>query len=46
MLTVVAIVSVTGPASSIGAPERKAVDLFDRTWSGRTDLPLRQRVIY
>ncbi len=45
VLTVVAIVSVTGPASSIGAPERKAVDLFDRTWSSRTDLPFRIRVI-
>ena len=44
-LRIAAIVSVTGPASALGAPERNAVELFDKTWSTRTDLPFRIKVI-
>ena len=44
-LRIAAIISVTGPASALGAPERNAVELFDKNWSGRTDLPFRVRVV-
>lgn len=42
---ITAIISVTGPASALGAPERNAVDLFDKTWSAKTDLPFRIKVV-
>ena len=32
-LRIAAIIAVTGPASALGAPERNAVELFDKTWS-------------
>ncbi len=44
-LRVAAIVAVTGPASALGAPERNAVELFDKTWSNRNDLPFKIKVI-
>ncbi|QQO20654.1 ABC transporter substrate-binding protein [Bradyrhizobium diazoefficiens] len=44
-LRIAAIIAVTGPASALGAPERNAVDLFDKTWSSRNDLPFRIKVI-
>lgn len=44
-LRIAAIVSVTGAASSLGAPERNGVELFDKTWSSRTDLPFKIKVI-
>ncbi|WP_219682007.1 ABC transporter substrate-binding protein [Bradyrhizobium canariense] len=44
-LRIAAIVSVTGAASALGAPERNAVALFDKIWSARTDLPFRVKVI-
>ncbi|MDA9433578.1 ABC transporter substrate-binding protein [Bradyrhizobium sp. CCBAU 51627] len=44
-LRIAAIVSVTGAASALGAPERNAVELFDKTWSTRTDLPFKVKVI-
>ena len=44
-LRIAAIVSVTGAASALGAPERNGVELFDKTWSGRTDLPFKVKVI-
>ncbi|MCC8954364.1 ABC transporter substrate-binding protein [Bradyrhizobium sp. Pear77] len=44
-LRIAAIVSVTGAASALGAPERSAVELFDKTWSTRTDLPFKVKVI-
>ncbi|WP_426409669.1 ABC transporter substrate-binding protein [Bradyrhizobium ganzhouense] len=44
-LRIAAIIAVTGPASALGAPERNAVDLFDKTWSNREDLPFRIKVI-
>lgn len=44
-LRIAAIIAVTGPASALGAPERNAVELFDKTWSNREDLPFRIKVI-
>ena len=44
-LRIAAIIAVTGPASALGAPERNAVELFDKTWSSRTDLPYKIKVI-
>jgi branched-chain amino acid transport system substrate-binding protein len=44
-LRIAAIIAVTGPASALGAPERNAVELFDKTWSSRTDLPFKIKVI-
>src|SRR6266540_2531103 len=44
-LRIAAIISVTGAASALGAPERNAVELFDKNWSGRTDLPFRIKVV-
>ena len=44
-LRIAAIIAVTGPASALGAPERNAVELFDKTWSNRTDLPFKIKVI-
>jgi branched-chain amino acid transport system substrate-binding protein len=44
-LRIAAIIAVTGPASALGAPERNAVDLFDKIWSARTDLPFTIKVI-
>jgi branched-chain amino acid transport system substrate-binding protein len=44
-LRISAIVSVTGPASALGGPERNAVELFDKVWSKRTDLPYRVKVV-
>ncbi len=44
-LRIAAIVSVTGSASALGAPERNAVELFDKTWSSRSDLPFRIKVV-
>lgn len=44
-LRIAAIISVTGAASTLGAPERNAVELFDKTWSARTDLPFRIKVV-
>jgi branched-chain amino acid transport system substrate-binding protein len=44
-LRIAAIISVTGAASALGAPERNAVELFDKTWSSRTDLPFRIKVV-
>jgi branched-chain amino acid transport system substrate-binding protein len=44
-LRIAAIIAVTGAASALGAPERNAVELFDKTWSNRDDLPFRIKVI-
>src|SRR5580698_2604131 len=44
-LRIAAIIAVTGPASALGAPERNAVELFDKIWSARTDLPFKIKVI-
>jgi branched-chain amino acid transport system substrate-binding protein len=44
-LRIAAIVAVTGAASALGAPERNAVELFDKTWSSRNDLPFKIKVI-
>ena len=44
-LRIAAIIAVTGPASALGAPERNAVELFDKTWSNRSDLPFKIKVI-
>jgi len=44
-LRVAAIIAVTGPASALGAPERNAVELFDKTWSSRNDLPFKIKII-
>ena len=44
-LRVAAIVAVTGPASALGAPERNAVELFEKTWASRNDLPFKIKVI-
>lgn len=44
-LRIAAIIAVTGPASALGAPERNAVELFDKTWSNREDLPFKIKVI-
>jgi branched-chain amino acid transport system substrate-binding protein len=44
-LRIAAIVAVTGAASALGAPERNAVELFEKTWSGRNDLPFKIKVI-
>jgi branched-chain amino acid transport system substrate-binding protein len=44
-LRVAAIIAVTGPASALGAPERNAVELFEKTWSSRSDLPFKIKVI-
>ena len=42
---IAAIISVTGGASALGSPERNAVELFDKTWSSRNDLPFKIKVI-
>jgi branched-chain amino acid transport system substrate-binding protein len=44
-LRIAAIIAVTGAASALGAPERNAVELFDKTWSSRNDLPFKIKVI-
>ena len=44
-LRIAAIIAVTGPASALGAPERNGVELFDKTWSNREDLPFKIKVI-
>src|SRR5882724_2609927 len=44
-LRIAAIISVTGAASALGAPERNAVELFDKKWSSRSDLPFRIKVV-
>ena len=44
-LRIAAIVAVTGAASALGAPERNGVELFDKTWSSRNDLPFKIKII-
>jgi len=44
-LRIAAIIAVTGAASALGAPERNAVELFDKTWSSREDLPFKIKII-
>lgn len=44
-LRIAAIISVTGAASALGAPERNAIELFDKKWSSRSDLPFRIKVV-
>lgn len=44
-LRISTIIAVTGPASALGAPERRAVELFEKTWVGRTDLPFTIKVV-
>lgn len=44
-LRIAAIVAVTGPASALGAPERNSVELFEKTWASRNDLPFKIKVI-
>jgi branched-chain amino acid transport system substrate-binding protein len=44
-LRIAAIIAVTGAASALGAAERNAVELFDKTWSHRDDLPFKIKVI-
>lgn len=44
-LRIAAIVSVTGSAFALGAPERNGVEFFDKTWASRSDLPFKIKVI-
>lgn len=44
-LRIAAIIAVTGAASSLGAPERRAVELFEKTVAARADLPFTVKVV-
>jgi branched-chain amino acid transport system substrate-binding protein len=44
-LRIVAIVAVTGAASALGAPERNAIELFQKTWLAKANLPFKVTVV-
>jgi len=44
-LRVAAIVAVTGAASALGAPERNAIELFQKTWLPKANLPFKVTVV-
>jgi branched-chain amino acid transport system substrate-binding protein len=44
-LRIVAIIAVTGAASALGAPERNAVELFQKNWLAKANLPFKVTVV-
>jgi len=44
-LRIAAIVAVTGAASALGAPERNAIELFQKTWLPKAKLPFKVTVV-
>jgi len=44
-LRIAAIVAVTGSASALGAPERNAIELFQKTWLPKAKLPVKVTVV-